>query len=142
MEELSFNDILRFLLYAFIFIAAISVQKTKKSKRKKNAGKVMPAGVPDASTSEAWPQMRPAHTSPKPQKKPQKQKKNEQETETRYFTYEDESTYELAGGAALRNENRQPEPQHIEKKDNAGEVEFDLRTAVIASEILKPKFDE
>lgn len=70
--------------------------------------------------------------------------------DTQYFTYENDRDFELASrkspkSAASYNEPQKPIEQTHEAEQQGSDStskEFNLREAVIYSEILKPKFDE
>lgn len=59
----------------------------------------------------------------------------------KYFTYDNLSEQEAAE-AFRRNDNGDESAQNTEDGECADCSDFDLRKAVIYSEILKPKFDE
>ena len=131
METIS--DLGRILFYVFIGMAAFFIKRSDKS-RKKTGHLDFPNAEPEPAKQVTEP--------PKPKKKPRPQPQAATtapaETERRYFTYENETDYQSR--TAERKE--QTEKQNIINEEQGSNVDFDLRAAVIASEILKPKFED
>ena len=135
MEE-NTNDIMetisnigRILLYVLIGMAAFFIKRTQEKQRRRKSPQI-PEPDPELA--------KPIIEHPKPVVKPKK-KFTTTATDKRYFTYENEADY--ASRTSERKE-QQAEKQHIDKEQEGSAVDFDLRAAVISSEILKPKFED
>lgn len=115
------------IVYLTIAVVAIWI-RVKRNRALQNRRKL--------KTPETEPvQQQPATTVPKPAAvRPRVQKPA---VERKYFTYEDETGYKSL--TEKKTTDKQPITVEEEGSDAIG---FDLRTAVIASEILKPKFEE
>lgn len=126
MEAIS--NIGRIFLYIFIGIAVFFIKRAQDKQRRGKTSK-----LPDAESEIVKPITEP----PKPVLKHQK-RASAAATERKYFTYENEADY------ASRSSERKEKTieQRIDDEHKGSAVDFDLRAAVIASEILKPKFEE
>lgn len=115
------------IVYLTIAVVAIWI-RVKRNRALQNRRKL--------NTPQAEPvQQQPATTAPKPAAvRPRVQKPA---VERKYFTYEDDMGYKSL--TEKKTTDKQPITVEEEGSDAIG---FDLRTAVIASEILKPKFEE
>ena len=140
MEE-NANDIMetisnlgRILLYVFIGMAAFFIKRSDKS-RKKTGHLESPNAEPETETIS--PATRPVQ--PKRTVKPTAVKSLPQQPKRqKYFTYEDSESYE----AVKAERAKETAAQEIAQEEQGSDVDFDLRAAVIASEILKPKFED
>lgn len=138
------DDILQIVLYIAIGLLIVAGKKRAERKRGKarRAAKrrdieilTEPVEVPPMPET-VWTQ---TATSPK---RPAKAKK---EPAKRYFTYENAEDFAKAERASRASSEAAGKPAKTDKKqgsEHQSTREFNLREAVIFSEILKPKFDE
>lgn len=120
----------RIFLYLFIGLAIFFTRRAQEKQRRRRSPQ-----LPDADTELSKPIVEPPKPAAKPKKRPAA---TATATEKRYFTYENETDY----AARTSERKEQAVNQHIDDKRQGSAVDFDLRAAVIASEILKPKFEE
>ena len=140
MEE-NANDIMetisnlgRILLYVFIGMAAFFIRRSDKRAQSRRQ-----FDFPNADPETPQPLQPVVTEQPKPAKKVRKQKPKAAAAKNGYFTYENEADYR----ARTAERKEQTEKQTVETESQGSTTtDFDLRTAVIASEILKPKFED
>lgn len=131
MEDLRLEDIIRILVFAGIAIAAIASKAAALKRRRRTARQ-----------QQEMPQQEPQPVRPAVERQ-NRRMQAERPAARAYFSYE--NAEDFASSAATRKEVKQPDIQPIEYTEDGGsesESDFDLRAAVIASEILKPKFEE
>ena len=119
------QDWAKVIVYIIIGLVAIWVKAGKKRKQQQE-------GLFDSPEPETAPQQ----PQPVPAR-PAKKRPAPKPAERRYFTYENESDYK-----SMAEQKKQTATQPVSKEEEGSAADFDLRAAVIASEILKPKFEE
>ena len=123
----------------FYLLIAVIVFFAKGNNKKRKKGQAKQFDFPNADPESVRPVVQPATEAPKPRKKAVKRPVAAAATdEKRYFTYENATDFQKV--TAERKE--QTIMLQTDDEEQGSTPDFDLRTAVIASEILKPKFEE
>lgn len=156
MEDLSAKELKEILTIGLYVLAAILAIASKLFRKRSGRRQ-------EATKQFDFPNAEPEHAKPVievPKPRPHKKKRVPKpiavpmsatvsaEPETRkYFTYEDEAAFESskymsATKSATAEQSEELSTERDEPQKHGSSVDFDLRAAVIASEILKPKFEE